>query len=202
MASGLYNFVAGAKPTATQWNDFIGKQVVGVYTSNTDRDTQLATAKRDGTFAYMTDAPKRLMRYNGSIWLYVYSEWVAFTPTWTNVTVGTGGAAANAGFYRYVGQDMEIQIRTVLGTSGASVSNGVSFAIPDSQSVTGVFSGGIATYVNTGVREWGGFCRAILGQTSVTLLQNESGTGDIGTSNPFAFGAGSEIRVLWKGTVD
>jgi hypothetical protein len=54
----------------------------------------------------------------------------AWTPTWTNLTVGTGGSAANLGFFAVADGEMRMDVRAVLGTSGSSVGSGVSVALP------------------------------------------------------------------------
>jgi hypothetical protein len=41
--------------------------------------------------------------------------WTAFTPSWTNLTVGAGGT--NEGYYKQIGKTVFFRIKTVLGTS-------------------------------------------------------------------------------------
>jgi hypothetical protein len=53
-----------------------------------------------------------------------------YTPTWTNFTVGTGGSAANVGFFAVADGEMRLDVRAVLGTTGSSVGTGVSIALP------------------------------------------------------------------------
>lgn len=42
--------------------------------------------------------------------------WQAFTPSWTNVTIGAGGT--NAGRFAQVGQTVTVQVQFVLGAGG------------------------------------------------------------------------------------
>ena len=54
-------------------------------------------------------------------------DYTAFTPNWTNVTVGSGGT--NAGFAAEVNECVFFEIGLVLGTS-SSISGSVYFAVP------------------------------------------------------------------------
>jgi hypothetical protein len=49
----------------------------------------------------------------------VTEAWASFTPTWTNLTVGSGGTSA--GKYAYMGQTTFFYAQAVLGASGFSV---------------------------------------------------------------------------------
>ena len=60
--------------------------------------------------------------------------WTTFTPTWTNLTVGTGGSALNQGAYMNAGKLYVVRTRTVLGTSGASVGTNPQMTLPNSSS--------------------------------------------------------------------
>lgn len=66
---------------------------------------------------------------NGSDWAFT-----SFTPSWTNLTVGTGGSAHNSGYYFQLGKLIIGYTRTVLGSSGASVGSSPYFNAPVNQS--------------------------------------------------------------------
>lgn len=53
-----------------------------------------------------------------------------FTPAWTNLTVGTGGPAANTGSFAMNGKIVTGHVLTVLGTSGPSVGSAPYIAAP------------------------------------------------------------------------
>lgn len=72
------------------------------------------------------------------------TAYTSFTPTWTNLAVGTGGSAHNTGYYQQLGKHVHIHGRMVLGTSGQSVSTNPYFVLPVSIS-TSTYSGG-STY--------------------------------------------------------
>jgi hypothetical protein len=69
-------------------------------------------------------------RYNGSGWKAWESGWISFTPTLSNIAVGTGGSASSSCRYRYVGGQVEAEYKLVLGTSGASVGSTPTATLP------------------------------------------------------------------------
>lgn len=69
-------------------------------------------------------------RWNGSAWVAWESDWITYTPTLTNVAVGTGGSALNSARYRYTSGVVEVDIRLVLGSSGASVGSIPTITLP------------------------------------------------------------------------
>jgi hypothetical protein len=79
MASGLYTFVAGAKPTATEWNDYIGKQVVMTFASTAARDSALAAVLREGMLTYQTDT-NTVTYYTGAAWRMIFRDATTYTP--------------------------------------------------------------------------------------------------------------------------
>lgn len=65
-----------------------------------------------------------------TIYHYVPHRVTSFTPSWTNLAVGTGGSAANTGAWWRQGKFMCGYARAILGTSGASVGTSPRFDIP------------------------------------------------------------------------
>jgi hypothetical protein len=62
---------------------------------------------------------------------------VAFTPSWTNLAVGTGGSASNVGAYIQVNKLLFLRVRVVLGSSGASVTGKIGITLPASLTLAG-----------------------------------------------------------------
>ena len=62
-------------------------------------------------------------------------EWTLFTPTFTNLTVGTGGSASNIGHYINAGKLYVVRFRVVLGSSGASVGTNPTMTLPNSSTL-------------------------------------------------------------------
>lgn len=69
-------------------------------------------------------------RYNGSAWKAWESDWISYTPTLTNVAIGTGGSPANVATYRYEQGRVRVRGNIVLGTSGMSVAGTVNITLP------------------------------------------------------------------------
>jgi hypothetical protein len=74
MASGWYDFVAGGRPLATEWDDYVSKQTVMVFASTAARDTALATVAREGMLCYIT-ADEQFYARNATGW--VRAAWSA-----------------------------------------------------------------------------------------------------------------------------
>lgn len=76
-------------------------------------------------FADSVILPKALATGTGSSW-----AWQAWTPTFTNWTIGTGGSAGTTALFIQIGKSVYFRINTVLGSSGSSVGGAVSFTLP------------------------------------------------------------------------
>lgn len=83
MASGYHGITPGEIPPAATINDFWTKQTVMVFTSATDRDTQLAAVLREGMLAYLIDLDKFTV-YSGAAWSSIgplHGPMTSYTPT-------------------------------------------------------------------------------------------------------------------------
>ena len=88
------------------------------FASTGDRDT--AYAKAAG--AYLVAGARAIIsgvtyRYSGSAWVAWSSGWITYTPTLTNITLGTGSSVV--GKYQYVKGDIDRSVEIVLGTGGS-----------------------------------------------------------------------------------
>jgi hypothetical protein len=90
-----------------------------------------------------TVAPGDVLRANSGTAAYnnvienlnvIGGAWTSFTPSWTNLTVGTGGSASNTGHYMNAGKLYIVRTRTVLGSSGFSVGTNPQLTLPNSSS--------------------------------------------------------------------
>lgn len=109
--------------------------------------------------------------------------WATYTPTLTNVTIGTGGGAIAQGRYINAGKLVIYSIAIVLGTSGASVSGGVSISLPVSPLGTATnFPLGICTlWDNSATATVHGVARWNPGTTAISLAYN-TGTTPVSSS--------------------
>ena len=112
------DWVDGDQITATEL-DRMEDQLVVICTSGT-RPTGVA-----GQCIYETDTYKTL-QYTGSAWRVLWSDWISFTPSWTNMTT-----SADTASYRY--SPGRIQ---VTGTATVStVTGAIELTIPNSHTI-------------------------------------------------------------------
>lgn len=156
MASGFYDFVAGAKPLATEWDDYISKQVVMTFATTSARDTALSGHVREGMYADAQDTD-RLMRYNGSAWVPSSGRW--------GTTVTRSGQSVANGVLGTISFDTETQ-----DTDGYITVTSTTVTIPSNL-------GGIYGVTGTVVRASGSF-----GTTTGSFLRIVAG----GTTYDFA----------------
>jgi hypothetical protein len=82
----------------------------------------------EGRVIYETDTD-RLLMYEGTAWIILDEPWQAFTPTWTNLTIGN---AVQSFFYRRADGYVDISGQILFGTTttvGGLVGLGVPAAI-------------------------------------------------------------------------
>lgn len=84
---------------------------------------------RAGDLGYQVDTTITY-RYDGSSWKYWASPKITFTPTLTNIAVGTGGSARNVAYYTIAAGRCFVHGDLALGTSGASVSGAIQISVP------------------------------------------------------------------------
>jgi hypothetical protein len=86
-------FTAGDVLTAANMN-ISAATGIPVFATTTTRDAAFGgTGEKtlaEGQACYIEAAPKRLQVYNGTAWIDFDAAYTAFTPTWTNLTIGNG----------------------------------------------------------------------------------------------------------------
>lgn len=124
MASGFHGLVPGEKVPAATFNDFYSKQGVMVFTSATDRDTQLTGVLREGMVAYLIDLDKWTV-YSGSAWSTIgplHGPMTSYTPT----LVQSGAVTKTVNRGKYTRFAREIRGDFNLGVTAAG---GASFPV-------------------------------------------------------------------------
>lgn len=58
------------------------------------------------------------------------TAWSTWTPTFTNWNIGTGGSAGTVARYIQIGKFVSFYLNSTLGTTGESVTGGISFTLP------------------------------------------------------------------------
>ena len=91
--------------------------------------------------------------------------WTSFTPSWTNLTVGTGGSAANTGHYIAAGKLYIVRVSVTLGSSGASFGTDPFLTLPNSSTLATASQGGsvhlgVCAFTDSGVNSFFGFVGA------------------------------------------
>jgi len=129
--AGYKDFTAGDVFTADQVDQYLMEQSTMVFATAAARDAALTTVKAEGMMAYLSDAPNRLTYYDGSAWVNVWSDWAAFTPAWTNLTVGAG---TNTGEYCYTPGGMWVRGQWQFG-AGAAVGTSPVMTLPNSETL-------------------------------------------------------------------
>lgn len=76
----------------------------------------LQAGMSEGDMGYQSDT-KIYYLYNGASWKAWESDWITYTPTLTNVVLGTGAATQYR--YRYVGGVVGVDFSIRLGTGGS-----------------------------------------------------------------------------------
>lgn len=74
------------------------------------------------------------------------TAWTSATPTWTNLTVGTGGNAYNTIYYQQLGKIVRFHGRVTLGSSGPVVGTNPYFVLPVTISTTAYPTGSTYSY--------------------------------------------------------
>lgn len=117
MANGFKTFAVGEVLTASDVNDYLMEQVVGIYADATERDAQI-TSPIEGQFAYLSDT-NALTYYNGT-------SWGNFIGDGDITAVNAGAGMSGGGASGAVTLDVDIN-----GQSSATVAVGDEILIGD-----------------------------------------------------------------------
>ena len=118
MANGFKTFAVGEVLTASDVNDYLMEQVVGIYADATARDAQI-TSPIEGQFAYLTDGAGVLTYYNGT-------SWGSFIGDGDITAVNAGAGMSGGGASGAVTLDVDIN-----GQSSGTVAVGDEILIAD-----------------------------------------------------------------------
>lgn len=187
-------FAVGEKLTSSDVNSYLMQQTVMYFASSAARASAI-TSPVEGMVAYLEDTNTYTF-YNGSAWndLLWGDPWVAYTPTLTNITLGSGGTSSF--FYQRVGKMVNVRGRITLGTSGA-LTGVATFTLPVNAVTADQFwqSG---TILNDSGTFYAGVVR--VGTSSATVLAtNAAGTYTTAVNTsatiPFTWASGDIINV-------
>lgn len=126
--------------------------------------------------------------------------WTSWTPTFTNWTIGTGGAASTSAHYTQIGKTVMFVIVSVLGSTGQSVGSAPTFTLPTTLSgdYTGGTPIGTVRMVSGGagfygyIRENNSTSAAIIAIGTASTYAND---GNVSSTTPGTWAAGDQIQI-------
>lgn len=90
-----------------------------------ERTALTGSSVYEGLHFYDTDLDA-LMKHDGSGWVIVFRDWVTWTPTYTNFSLGNGTISAK---YQQLGRRVHFRIELTLGST-SSASGAIGFSTP------------------------------------------------------------------------
>jgi hypothetical protein len=186
-------FTAGTLATASDVNTYLMNQSIPTFSSAGARNSAI-TSPVEGQFAYV-NSNDILSYYTGSGWANALfaSTWVAYTPTLTNITLGSGGTSAF--YYQIIGKQVNVRGRILLGTGG-SLGGIPTFSLPVNSVITGQFWGVGVSLLDFGVQNYSG---AVNLTTTVAQVNCVSASGayagflSVNATRPFTWGAQDQM---------
>lgn len=189
-------WVSGEVLTASDLNTYLMQQSVPNFATTAERDAAI-TSPAEGQFCYVADQDAFFV-YNGS-WIGYDNTWKSWTPTWTNVTKGTGATETYA--YMRLGKLVIAHGSLTLGTSGA-VSGSVTVTMPIATSTSSISTtAGAAFFFDTSASAtFQGTVDIASNSSTATIRASDSSTTYLSRTNlsstiPFgaAFAVGDRI---------
>lgn len=122
-----------------------------------------------------------------------YGGWTSFTPSWTNLTVGSG---TNSGKYCQIGKLVFVEVQFAYG-AGSAVNNYAKFALPVSQFGDFVNSFDVL-FLDNGTAWYKGGCIVSSSSAEIYCLASDGANVSLrapDSSTPFTWAAGDSIVV-------
>jgi hypothetical protein len=131
-------FTAGSLATASDVNTYLMNQSVATFSSTSARNSSITTPV-EGQVAYI-NTNNLFTYYDGAAWQnLIFPEWITYTPTFANFTLGNGTVAAK---YVVQGRSVTVTLQVTLGTtSSVSATGGIQFSLPIAYASTARFIG-------------------------------------------------------------
>ena len=118
-------FTAGTLATASDVNTYLMNQSVMTFASATARNAAIPSPT-EGMLTYQ-ESNDHLTVYNGTDWVPFDTTWNTYTPTLSNVTLGSGSTLSAA--YAVIGKTVIVQFYFALGST-TTINGDVSFSLP------------------------------------------------------------------------
>lgn len=196
--AGYRDWTAGEKPTADQFDTYLQEQTVMVFADASARDTALSTAKAEGMVAFLKDT-NTLTVYSGSAWSTigpVFGALTSWTPSWTNLTIGSATVAAT---YSRVGRLITCQL-LVQWAADTSISGDVSFTLPVDANVTteGLYMGGCGLFDADDVDYHGAFISKDADEAYIRYSPGGDQSAALTSTNPFTWTTNDLMRGMFS----
>lgn len=185
MGSGFHDFASGEVLTANNVDGYLMRQTVMTFATSAARDSDLSGVLDEGMVAYLEDNDQ-LTYYNGSGWRVIYQAKTAWTPTFTNLTVGNGTLA---GEYARFGELVHVSFELTWGST-TSISGSVSISNLPVNAATAVPTIGQGLWTDSGTTVRAGFL-LITGAASAALHSDQN---VVNSTNPFTWTTGDVMR--------
>ncbi len=188
-------FTAGTKLTAADVNDYLAEQSIATFSSAGARNSAI-TSPVEGQLAYISSSDS-FTYHDGSGWqnLLFASAWIAYTPTLTNITLGSGGTSAF--YYQVVGKQVNVRGRITLGSTGA-LTGVATFTLPVNAILSDQFWQSGCILNDSGTTFYQGVVR-VGTSTATVLATNAAGTYTTAVNTsatiPFTWGSSDVINV-------
>lgn len=151
----------------------------------------------EGQVIYETDTDKTLV-WNGTTWIVTAHSgaWQAWSPTYTNLTIGNGTVIAR---YSQVGKTVTFVFEFTLGSSGSSVGSAPAISLPVVGATVVNSWLGTARYLDNGVTNYAGavaiLSNGIRPQTLVSSGTYAEIQGGITATAPFTWASGDVMSI-------
>lgn len=157
---------------------------------------QTALAPTDGQFGQRTDTGTVLYGSGGS-WARMFTPKTTFTPSWTNLIVGSG---TNTGWYQIIGNTCSGEVRMTFGAGFALNASGVELGPPVAiASGTGGAPAGQVIYIDAGTGFYTGRLMVSTSGSNNLLVGYDNGSpptfGNAKAGSPFGLTSGDSILI-------
>lgn len=186
MGLGFKDFAAADVLTAAQVDGYLMRQSIMVFASTAARDSATSGYEEEGMHAYVEDIDACYV-HDGTDWAVLWSQWGAYTPSWTNLSVGNGTVVAA---YRWEQRSIHVRGQITFGST-TSVTGAVSHTVPASKTCDTYGAVGTSTYNDSGTGIYSGSCDVAPSSTSITFL---SASGQVNTTVPFTWATGDVMK--------
>ena len=187
MGSGFHDFAAAEVLTAANVDGYLMRQTVMTFADATARNSALSGVLDEGMVTYQEDT-NSVTYYTGAAWRTIYQPETAWTPSFTNLTVGNGVLAGN---YSRSGDMVHASLILTWGTT-TSIGGVVSTNLPVTGSTT---TEAVGPAVWRDASATTSFIGQVIQSTGTVLGFHAHGAGQVNATAPFTWATSDAMRV-------